>query len=442
MFNESFFSLEKSLGIIIPVVILSGLTICFLKERLLKFYFLLFSFGFLAYSGIGYGYFIGIAKDYKTYYIIFFCVFCLSIVLFSNILKFKWVDYDYVNKRLDNLMSAGRWVQIVIVGYFFTFLFELVYPEFNLGRLLSPPRPDIIGDLQNRFNQEGAPFLTTLFRYIRIVLYPFYLIGLIKMTKNIYKFMALLFLPLYLEYCSNAYLGRSAMLLALIFVFMLLWKFRPELKKKIVVITAIIVPLFIVFSFVYQSARNSQSKSVTGGVGVEKAFEILLTTETSFPVLSAEIIDGDERTDLFSHLSWAATLPVPKLGLFKFHDGLPAYEISEILTKKRRTSPGFWVPLSGYLTENVFVYGKFFFWVPAVIVAFYLSLFGKLLSNIPLLYGFSLFIGLTIGYNLNRAGIQSALPLIINNNLLIYSFIIMLITKTRILWKTPFGLQL
>lgn len=423
------------MGIFLPLIPAFILVFWVVKSQLMRFFFSIFLLGFTFYSGIGYGFIIGIAQGYGAYFLIFTYTFSFSFILFNQVIHLRSIDFKYVNQRLRDFSASKRFFYGVILLYNGAFFVELIYPEFNLYRLISPPSPDILSSLNKRFEDSGSvPLIVSLLKYARTLIYPFYLMVLVKVVKRIPVFTVLLLLPIYLEFCSTAYVGRYVVLMALIFSFLSIWKFRPEKRRLLLVSTGLIVPLFLSLSFLYQVMRSGSSTEDVS-LDVLQAVEVLLNIEVSLPMVSSKVLDQGKQTDLKAHVIWAATLPVPKFGLVKVDEGLPAYEISEMLTRHKRGTPGFWVPLSGYLTENVYVYGPKFFWIPAVFVAFFLCFMGKILQESDYFYGIALFIGLVIGLKLNRAGIQSALPDLINSNLLIYVFILMLVTKFRIAWK-------
>ncbi|KYG84009.1 hypothetical protein AWW67_02520 [Roseivirga seohaensis] len=436
MFDPQIYSYSKLLAVLIPYVLLFFTTIFIIRGSTLRLLFVMFFGGFFFYSGLGYGFKFGLADNYQHYFLIFATVFCLSIVIFNRIISLKELDFTYVNNRLESIFDNRYLINFIIVGYLSSFVLDLITPEFKLGNLISPPRPNLLADFQGRFDgTESTTFLNSIFKYFRSLIYPFYMVVLIKQIKRIPLFVLLLFAPLYLEYCSKAYIGRSAILLSLIFLFMMLWKFRPEIRRRILIITLVVFPSFVVFSFVYQVIRNPNSKGFNEDLNVTVAAEILINTEVSLPTSSSRIVDQDERVNLKDHLTWMFTASIPKFGLFELKKGLAGYEIAEIIVGKKRSTPGFWVPLTGYLTENIYVYGKLFFWFPAIIIAFLLCFIGKCFGEIPLLYGFVLFLGLTFAYNLNRAGIGSSLPLLVTYNMIMFLFLFLVFRKVNFKWK-------
>ncbi len=436
LFDPTAYDWSKFLSIFLPIIPPFILTLWLVRDGLLRFLFFIFFAGFVFYSGIGYGFNNGVAGNYHFYFVVFVYVYCLSFVVFNQFVNFRSVDFAYIDERMSGLLSSKLFFYGVIIIYNGSFIIELSYPEFNLFKLVSPPSPDLLASFGRRFDKaESVPIIISLVKYVRILIYPFYLIILISLVKRLPRFTILLFAPIYMQYCLEAYVSRNVILLALVFSFLSVWKFRPEKRKPLIISAALIIPVFLLASLVYQSART-KSNVYDASSGVLQAAEVLISIETSLPTVSAQILDRNKQTDLGAHILWATTLPIPKFGLINVTDGLPAYEMSEMITGEKRGSPRFWIPLSGYLTENVYVYGKKLFWLPAILVAFFLSVMGNFLKGSKYFYGVALFIGLAVAFKLNRAGIQSALPDLINSNLLIYAFMLMLAVKFRISWRS------
>lgn len=396
------------------------------SQRITIFLYSLFVFGYYFYSGIGGAFSIGVAKDYFIYYFIFLIVFSFAFRLGLN---GKASFHNTLNSINNYVVKHYKYRDRIIVCYIILALIPLIYPQFRLQRVIAPPLPDITTNFLMRFEGGSNDQVITIITYFKTLFYPFYLFSIVKYSGNIFKFLLLLFIPLYLEYCDTSYIGRSAILILLLQGFICLWQLRPALRRPMLVSLIFILPTFLIFSVFYQTTRLGEIQNIRE-IKFQDAFQALIVQgEVTFPTLSSKIIDKNYTTDYFEYFLWFITLPFPKFGLIKLHNGLVAYEMAEILTGYKRGQQYFNVILPGLTTESVYIYGRYLFWIHAFIIGFTLAIFARIFNALPRFFPIAIFIGILYGYNLNRAGVQSALPTIINYNILFYIYLFYLYTR-------------
>ena len=433
MYQSEIFYWYRFFEILIVSLILILFTTYRLEKGLNRMFYLFFSAGFFFYSGVGYSYKTGVADGYLGYYTIFLAVFSLFSILFSKLNYGFGISQEYAEHRLTGFIMNRGYRRVLVVVFLFTYIVDLTYPEFNIVRIVNPPSPDITGDLVKRFDEKQTiNIINTLTRYTRILLFPFYILSIFGSSfKKQIIFLFWLLLPLYLEYCANSYLGRSAVLINLLIFYFTLYKFHPSLRRRLTLFAIGILPLFLVASLFYQLARVDRldlAQNITPFV----AFEALAQVEFGFPTLSAKVVEARRKLDLVDYFIWQATISIPKFGLFKVDAAHPAYDISEIVTGVSRYSNNFNVKLSGYLTESIYIYGKWFFWLNAVFLATAMAVMTRIFKPMKLAYPIVIFLCISIGYNLNRAGIQSALPLLTTYLLPFYVYAFLVANRVRI----------
>ncbi|MET6996590.1 hypothetical protein [Chitinophaga defluvii] len=401
-----------------------------------KLFYTFYIGGFFFYAGVGAAYKEGVAVDYFMYYLIYLIVFVLFFIRgyksFSGVEKKFGAVADY---KLNTLVANKNFCVTIIIVYLFCSGFSLIYPNFQLYKLVSPPKPDSTSIVFERFTNEHNDLILVLVRYFKLLLTPFFLLALNYFRNRIWMMALVLFLPLYFEFCVQAYIGRSAMLIQGVIFFLILWQNRPKIRTKLVIALAILIPSFIIFSYYYQSLRIGGSQNFKN-ITLNDALDGVLGIETGFPTRSAEIIDKGLSTDLGAYSKWLITLPFPKFMLERSQGGLVGYEISEHLLGVKRTDTGYFVILYGNVTESIYIYTKYLFWVQPIIIGLLLSYLSRYFGSSKLLLPVFIYLLITCGYNLTRAGTQSAFPVVINNNLLFYIFLYFKVRQVR-LAKSP-----
>lgn len=433
VYSGNIYDFMKLLYLILVLLPLFILGLRYIKDNVKKLFFLVFTLGFSIYSGIGYGFKNGVTDFYLGYFTLFIYIFGLVFIFFSKTNLASNFDHKYANDRVLKLMGNRRSATFVISGYFLTYLIDLTVPEFKLHFILNPPAPDVISDLTSRFDAgTETSLINTLLRYVRTFLYPFFLIFITPMVKkNLKLFFFLLILPLYLEYCMHSYIGRSAVLINLALGTLLIYRVRTELRRRIVIVGISMLPVILLASYFYQYARVGAT-DLAKDINTSDALAAISQVEFGFPTLSDRVVKSSQEIDLSSYHLWIITLPIPKFGVFKVNGAYPAYEIAEIVTGVDRSQPNFNVVLSGYLTESIYVYGSYFFWINALVMGFFCAFFANLFSKIPAAYACALFLSLAYGYNFNRAGVQSALPLVTTYLVPFYFYVFFITQKIKI----------
>ncbi|MBL0325187.1 MAG: hypothetical protein IPP61_08405 [Cytophagaceae bacterium] len=409
------------------------ISIIILRQKVFFFskanYFI-FIFFYYFYNGCAVIYSTGLVELYPIYFTIFNYVFGLSYLVFSKI-SFGFLSKASIIKTFE-VLSYPLIFKTLVNLYFFSWFILFLFPENKIMNLIIPPKPNIAENLLNRFNDFETNILSKILTYVITVLYPLILILLYKFRKNSYKIIFFLLVNLYLQYCFNEYIGRAILLTSIIQIILFLWIEREDLRKKLLIIGVFIFPLFVLFSFYYQFFRKDAMDYIEFN-SFSKIIEFVVKSETSLPTISKEILNSGKTINLTNYFKWLITLPIPKFGVIKLEFALPSYEMSEIVSGFSRSDQNFNVFLPGFLTESLYVFGKYFFWLNAIFVALILSTLNRLYYLNQKYIMLLIYLVVIVAYNLNRAGIQSVVPIIINHNLLL--FFIYFFTELKRLYK-------
>ena len=382
-----------------------------------KVIYVSFCIFFYIYNGIGIAYGRGIVENYLFYYIVFLFSFSLFFYLILRFVKKEFriaheAAYDFILK----IALSSQFIIGVLVLYFITLFFPLIYPTLRLNLLLNPPKPDILTQFQARINEE-LPVLVRTMTTLATIIYPFYLISFYKYRLNLIKLFLLLFTPLYIYYCNISYINRGYVLSTIIIYISFIWRYTPRLRKHVTIFLLIVLPSFITFLFQYQSIRGGNE---TEQISATDALGFLFYTETLFPTLSEKALASNEEYDLLGYYYWIVTLPIPKVVIGKVNPQSAQTSLSETLLGVKETDTNYFAFLTGLLTESLFMYGYFWFFIHALTVAFFAALCARISEFNPVLAPFSIFYAINFAYTLNRSGMSGALPFLINQFFLFY----------------------
>lgn len=382
--------------------------------------------GLLLYSGIGASY-RSVPSQYVTYYFIFLIAFCISYRLFLII----WLPVGHRIGRIVSIRSCSidyqkRW-GIIVLCYIVLQAAPLIYPNFRLSLLINPPHVDLIKHFANGAELQTDAFLKLAF-YAQLLLTPFFYIALFKCRKNIIYIIIIISLLLYIRYVDIAYISRGALLISLILICFTIWYFKPWLRVPMVIFGVAMLPLLFVALYSYQVVR-------VGGevdkVDIKSAAEAILDVEAGFPRdVGVPIIESGRRADFGQYIKWIATIPIPKIITGPISGSRVNTEISEIVLGKAVGEPGYYVVLPGLVSEAIYLYGTWWYWLHAVFISAMMALFVRVFERVPQAFFILLSTGLSFAYDLNRGGIGAFLPDFINSFLLFF------------FWLSLFGFKL
>jgi hypothetical protein len=407
------FNIPQFIGIILGTLLVFSWIFFLRKHWENKIAYLIIVSFILLYSGIG-GSLKQVSKEYVIYYFIYIFILSFSLYLFKG--KDKKTHYVDSNK-LNGFIE--RYAQHIILLYIFLHILDLCVPSFVLYRIFNPPSPDVIAALKESLQHlKQTNFIASTNYYILQLLTPFYLVCLYKYRHKIIWFLSFIFIVLYLIYCRDGYIGRGTILLYLILCLYISLKYNPKLRKWVIITCILLTPTLIIF-FVNYSRLRLGAEATTIGFG--DAFELLLYQETSLPSFFEKY--KNSSGELFtSYLHWLISLPLP--GFLKFSDSDWAFNaiLSEKVLAIPRTANDFSIVLSGVVGESIFIFGKYFFWLHAIIYGLIISKSFSFLEKYDCLTFLYIYTALILGYYIARGGTVSGYPFILKHLLLFYIF--------------------
>lgn len=367
-------SIVRLVIILLSTILMYYSTIKHLDNIYKKVYIGIFYLSFFLYSGFG----ISILPDYMEYTIYYFAylsILTVSIIKFSKSnIRIKY-DPHLINRFIN------KFGKIIILIFIILYFSNIIYPINKISNIIHPPSIDNTNILYSEMSNDGSDAFTKIVRVLINLVYPFYIISLILYTKKPIKLLILIILPIYLNYCATSYIGRSSIVLNFVFYFAILYFYFEKYRKRIVFVAIIgmisFLPILTYLFFVR-----------TGGeVSLMSTFDIidpLIRIELTFPLWFKSIVQNADKgyTYISDYLIYIIAQPIPgflkqwAIGNFQVN-----YSIAEILLGVKPTDKTFFVPLTGLVSESIFIFGKYFFWIHAILLGFMLNLFINFLSS-------------------------------------------------------------
>jgi len=393
--------------------------------------------GFFVYNGVAVSYKIAPIFLLASYAFFLIAIVCGFIIGKSLFLTFGRTLDRNIGNVLETLIQ-GRAPMVIIALYFAIHLFYLIYQEFRLHLIFSPPSPDIRQWFEGRY-ATNVSFIIAFLKYIEILLVPFFYFSLYKYKQKLLLLLFFIFTPLYISYILNSYLGRYQVLFSLIFIFMVIWTERPRWRSSLVLLSVLILPALAYIASVYSRLRiGGDFSDVEFFSSISRIFQ----TETSFLINTGlPLLESGKTIDLIGYYSWILTLPIP--GFLKGWLEVPLinYEISEIVLERKPGSSGFYVVLPGLLSESYYIYGRWFFWVHGLFFGCFAAFFCKILERNESLKFVFYYVCIVLLFNLNRGGVGSVLPPLINGFLGFFVFIFLMVIMAQRKKKSHFRFQ-
>jgi len=408
------------LGIFFGTVAIGAVGVSAARSRFQRLALIGVVVGLYIYSGVGATY-REVSQTYVAYYFLFMVALLAGFHVAREVFQSMTLRLGRrVRPLITRIQAHPIWLAI-ITTYVLLHLFGLVYPEFRLRLLVAPPAPDLTTVFLSRFSAQHVDVLSRLVRYSLLLLEPFFYIALFRWRNSFIWLAVLLFLPLYLEYVDNAYIGRGRVMVVLAVLLMAAWYLRPRYRICVAVVAGVALVGGLYVSYIYARVRLG---GTVRQVGALQAVSSVVESETSFPRYAGErIIESEHHVNLRSYLTWIVTLPIPKLLTGPIPGARINYEMAEIYLRRSVGQRGWYVALPGLVAESVYIFGSRLFWLHGVFLGVLCALMVMLLEpvrefTILLLYVVTLF-----AYTLNRAGVAAVLPVVINNFLLLYVFL-------------------
>lgn len=384
--------------------------------------------GVVLYSGVG-------AADVaiSSHFIFYYFVFMSSIMVGFHLGRPMFLSASVAIGRklpsvLDELERMGGW-RFVIVTYVLLSVYPFVWPEFRVHELIFLSPPDLTTAFARRFTDGPSDALSRILEYIRLLMTPFFYTALYALRNRIKLITVVFFLLLYFNYADNSSIGRGYVLSHIGFLYLALWLLRPRLRKFLVVFGLMASPLVFSGLYYYRVIR-------IGGdfTGASLGHMVLAIPDVELGFLrrvGQPLYDMGARTDLKMYFIWIFTLPIPKILTGPIEGARINHEISEIALGLPVGAPGWYVVLPGLVAESIYIYGPYFFWLHGIFIGMLAAFFARVTERVPQLLFLYIYLIFIFFYFLNRGGISSFLPTVINEFILFYVFLFLAVLRKK-----------
>ncbi|KQU99082.1 hypothetical protein [Devosia sp. Root105] len=423
---------EKFVVLLLTSAITTWLALTVTSNQAQRVMLLLVLAGFFLYSGLA-------TTDVwvGAQYIVYYGIFSFSIVfgfwvglgLFSSIGS---AISEFAAPRVESLTS-GRFPSYFILFFIALHLLNLVAPEFRLHLLVDPPVPNLRLWFSGRLegSQSGG---NSLLHYITTLSVPFFYLSLFYFRRNAVKLILIVGAITYIKYVDQAYIGRSELFFNAVFIFLVLWTEHRTIRWLLVVAAVCSAPVIVTGFYAYSLLRLGVDLA---SIDLTDAVARVLDSEFTFLIRAGiPLIDSAQHADLGRYFAWILTLPIPSLLKGGADVARVNYEMSAIVLGRGVSDPGFYVLLPGLLAESIYLFGNTFFFAHAIFVGTAAAFFCRLCERSSNMNTMFIYVVMLFFYSLNRGGISSLLPSVVNEFLLFYLFLGISIYRTKAsLWR-------
>ena len=382
--------------------------------------------GVFVWSGIG-GTLQMVSWKYMALFSIFFLTlfgsFTITLISLKKFLK----PVQFFEE--EALVSDRLWQ--VFLGLFLLFsLFPLVYPEFQLTRLLNPPSPDLAQKIDESLKETGDSTPEVLYYYMSVLLFPFFLFSLSSLGRRWWLVIPAVAFFYYVRYCVDEYLPRHEIGLMLILLFLYLWNQKIFPRHYLAASCMFALPVLLFFFNTYTKLRQGAGLEIGFNIyGVLESVFTLFYQETFYPILVSDLMESHHGNEILRYLKWIVSLPIPQ-NLTESWDYLKInHEFTELLTGKVYGQTTTHVYLPGLFGEGIFIYGTKMFWLHSCSVGMLVALLCYLMKTDRRLFFVLTFFQLQL-LIMARGGIGKLLILIVNYFLLFWPFLFILISRS------------
>lgn len=376
-----------------------------------KLFVTIFSILYYLYSGFGASFEV-VPLYYSLMYNVYFFVF---LFFFYHTLYFRTAYYG--EAKMDSLKQYAN--TFIFIYIFFSFL-NAGFPDFNLRKLFIIEAPNIGLELADTIEFNQGP-IKKILSYVLLILQPFYLISLIKFKTKPFKLFLFLFAPIYFYYTLGGYVARSYLLPYLAIYLFALYTYNVKLRAYIKYGFMIMIPFLVIFCVRFSEMRIGNDIDIS--LSFLDLFKILFFQETTYPILFSNIYVLDLSNMTIDFFLWVMTLPIPSFLKGSQFSLEVNYYFTELLTGKNKTSEGLSVFLPGNVTESYLIFGKYFFFLLPIFGGMVLGFLYRIISSsdyFTILKIYFIFMMLPL---VTRAGLNSAIPVVINGFLFFYLFL-------------------
>jgi hypothetical protein len=392
-----------------------------------KLILLLLLSGFFLYSGIA-------TADVNTPPFLLFCYivfsacvifgFAVGLTVFSSLGR---AVEKYASPQISAI-SQGPVSQYFIAFFICLNISALLFPDFRLHLLISPPAPDMRLWFSGQLSIDRSVDFS-LVHYITTLFTPFYYVALFSLRRKPLRLICVLALIDYLRYVDQSYIGRSEIFFDTTFVFIVLWTEHRSFRWLLTLGAVAVAPIAATGFYAYSMLRlgvSLENIELTGA-----AYRVIESEFTFLIRAGMPLIDSAQHADLGRYLAWILTLPIPGFLKGGIDVARVNYDMSTIVLGRGVSDPNFYVLLPGLLAESIYLFGDTFFFLHAIFIGMVAAFFCRLCERVPNMTTLFTYVAILFFYNLNRGGIASLLPSVVNEFLAFYLFLGVSIYRTK-----------
>jgi len=386
-------------------------------DRILKIFILILVAFFYIYCGLGVAY----LQHPDNGYILSYIIYAATLSFFLKRFEKKRVRIPMSQSISDYSLKWSTWI---IVLYMLLSLIPLITAG-KMSNLISPPPPaigDVIADTDFEENR-----MSNILQTITSFVYVFFLFAVFKYVKKPWLIFILFFLPLYMAYCKNGYLARSGTAFKLMIPLSIIYYFNPKTRKAILISTLSAIPFIIILFAAYVDIRHGENSE---NLGFVDSLNYLIESETGYPRWYTLL--KTEAQYAYNYIIWLLTLPLPGfLKPFEMNFNFNALFTADVLGISLANINS--ISLPGLVNEGVFIFGKYFFFIHAIIFAYVFMLLYNTLRTGKCNYVALFALMLQLSLLTCRAGSTGTFPMVIKTLFVILLFYYFTPRKKRIM---------
>lgn len=415
----------KVLAIVITTTILFFSWIRKVENITQRVWYSLLVFFLLIYSGIGTS-IEGANLNYLYFYYIY--IFTLSVTIYYQYKKYKNQLFKTTIDDKKILLFIDNYGQFIINLYIILNIFDLLYPNFKLHLLVSPPLPSLDNHFNKYIDDVNLDPISHSFYIFKQFLLPFFYLSLYKYRNNYKKVLFILLIILYINYCVSGYVGRGEILVAFIIVFLPMLSNASSKRRRFLLFGGIFfIPLIAYLLVQFSYIRLG---STTENMTIMEALGLLFKQEISYPLLYDDYISASTNYGIAEYLLWIVFLPLPGFLKFGLNNFDYIIEFSSNISGLYAYESGFSIILPGIVGESIYIFGKVLFPCHAILLGIIISFLMRYLSSSKIYQYLTFFFVIKFTYALCRAGTVSVYPMFFKY-FLIFILITYLLSKKK-----------
>ncbi|QXJ38644.1 hypothetical protein BV455_01988 [Parageobacillus caldoxylosilyticus] len=379
-----------------------------------KFFLTVSYVGFGLYSGLGISS-NSVDNKYMLSYFLFLFAYSTAFVI---VVKLKQKE---VSKNIELILQQNK-TFFLFLGtiYILSICIPLVYPNIRILDLFHPEPYKISSNIFLERIERQNDIVFNIRDWVTVLCKPFYWFLLYQVRRKPKMFLFLLLSPVYIEYIVEGYIGRSEIVMWVVFIILYLYYERYISRLQLIVLSVILVLISVpVLNMMFYWRNGWTLKQSWSYLDLLSS---LLLQETTYPQnynIAVEISSYLTPLDFFY---WLVTLPVPSI-LIKSAPLSLNHIFSVAVRGIEYGEYGFYVVLPSILGEGFMLYGEDFAWVHGVVLGIIFGLFINAIKNIEEFKYWYLYFVLwsLLGF---RGGSQAVIAQIVNGSILVLGIFI------------------